>query len=116
MPLKDGGLQQEYAQAAYDIFRSSTGPQQIHVAYALLELGNALMQLGNPSEEMLKQALAILETELGVESAGAAEAMLSLGVVKGMLGEVEAAVEMLEHARAIFEQEFGPSHAKVRKY
>ena len=48
-----------------------------------------------------------------MESAEVATAMLSLGVAKGSLGEVVAAVELLERACNLFERNFGSSHVKV---
>ena len=48
-----------------------------------------------------------------MESAEAAKAMRSLGVAQGSLGEVAAAVELLEGACSIFKRKFGPSHAQV---
>ena len=73
------------------------------------------MQLGNASDAvpMLKLSHTIFEMELGVESAGAAKAMRSLGVAKGSLGEVDSAVKLLEGACNIFERKFGPSHVQV---
>ena len=39
--------------------------------------------------------------------------MRSLGVAKGKLGELKAAVDLLQSACAIFETEFGASHPQV---
>merc|ERR1719421_1825441 len=105
----------EYAQVAYDIYKSSMGPTHLLVASALLELGNAQVQLKNASEavSMLNLSHTIFERELGVESIGAAKAMRSLGVAKGSLGEVDSAVAMLEGAWNIFKRKFGPSHVQV---
>ena len=91
------------------------GPEHLLVAYALLELGNAQVQLRNASAavSMLKLSHKILERELGMDSAGAAKAMRSLGVAHGSLGEVDSAVELLEGACSIFKRKFGPSHVQV---
>ena len=107
--------QQEYAQVAYDTYKLSMGPMHRLVASALLELGNAQVQLGNASDAvpLLKLSHTIFERELGVESAGAAKAMRSLGVAKGSLGEVDSAVALLESACKIFKRKFGPSHVQV---
>ena len=113
--LKDGGRQQEHARVAYDIYKLSMGPTHLLVGYALLELGNALVQLGNPSEAVstLNLSQAILGRELGMESAEVAMAMRSVGVAKGLLGEVVSAVELLERACSIFKNKFGPAHVQV---
>ena len=62
---------------------------------------------------ILNQSQAILERELGMESAEVAMAMRSVGVAKGLLGEVVSAVELLERARNIFKNKFGPAHVQV---
>jgi len=113
--LKDGGGQQDYARVAYDIYKLSMGPTHLLAAYALLELGDAQVHLGNPSEavSILNQSHTIFGRELGMESAEVATAKLSLGVAKGSLGEVVAAVELLERACNLFERNFGSSHVKV---
>ena len=107
--------QQEYAQVAYDIYKSSMGPTHLLVAHALLELGNAQVRVGNASEavSLLNLSHTIFERELGMESAAAAKAMRSLGVAKGSLGEVDSAVALLEGACKIFKRKFGPSHVQV---
>ena len=107
--------QQEYAQVAYDIYKVSMGPTHLLIAHALLELGNAHVQVGNASEavSMLDLSKTIFERELGMESAAAAKAMRSLGVAKGSLGEVDSAVALLEGACEIFKRKFGPSHVQV---
>ena len=91
------------------------GPKHLLVAHALLVLGNAQVQVGNASEavSMLNLSYTIYERELGMKSAGAAKAMRSLGVARGSLGEVIAAVELLEGACSIFKCKFGPSHVQV---
>ena len=91
------------------------GPEHLLVAYALLELGNAQLQIGNASEavSMLNLAHTIFARELGMDSAVAAKAMRSLGLAKGSLGEVHSAVALLKGACNIFERQFGPSHALV---
>ena len=48
-----------------------------------------------------------------MESAEAAMAMRSIGVAKGLLGEMVSAVELLERARSIFKKHFGPAHVQV---
>ena len=48
-----------------------------------------------------------------METAEAAKAMRSLGVAKGALGEVAAAVDLLEGACSILKRKFGPSHVQV---
>merc|ERR1711869_145457 len=113
--LKDGVRQQEHAQVAYDLYKLSMGAKHLLVAYALLELGNAKVQMGNASEavSMLNLSHTIFERELGMESAGAAKAMRSLGVAKGSLGELDSAVALLEDACNIFKRKFGPSHVQV---
>ena len=113
--LKDGVRQQDYALVAYDIYKSSIGPTHLLVAHALLELGNAHVQMGNAREavSMLNLSHTIFERELGMESIGAAKAMRSLGVAKGSLGEVDSAVTLLEGACNIFKRKFGPSHVQV---
>ena len=62
---------------------------------------------------MLNLSYTIFERELGMESAGAAKAMRSLGVAKGSLGEVDSAVALLEGACKMFKNTFGPSHVQV---
>ena len=91
------------------------GTTHLLVADALLELGNAQVQVGNASEavSMLNVSHTIFERELGMESAAAAKAMRSLGVAKGSLGEVDSAVVLLEGACKIFKLRFGPSHVQV---
>merc|ERR1712167_267247 len=105
----------EYAQVAYEIYKSSVGPTHLLVASALLELGNAQVKVGNASEavSLLNLSHTIFGRELGMESTGAAKAMRSLGVAKGSLGEVDSAVAMLEGAWNIFKRKFGRSHVQV---
>merc|ERR1712118_289744 len=113
--LKDGVRQQEHAQVAYDIYKSSIGPTNLLVAHALLELGNAQVHVGNASEavSLLNLSHTIFERELGMDSAAVAKAMRSLGLAKGSLGEVDSAVPLLEGACKIFKCKFGPSHVQV---
>ena len=91
------------------------GPTHLLVAHALLELGNAHVQVGNASEavSMLDLSHTVFERELGMESIGAAKAMRSLGVAKGSLGEVDSAVALLEGACNIFKLKFGHLHVQV---
>ena len=91
------------------------GPTHLLVASALLQLGNAQVQVGNASEavSMLNLSYTIFERELGMDSAAAAKAMRSLGLAKGSLGEVDSAIALLEGACRIFKRKFGPSHVQV---
>ena len=113
--LNDGEQHEIYAQVAHDIYKLSMGPTHVLVAYALLELGNAQVHMGNASEavSMLNLSRTIYERELGMESVGAAKAMRSLGVAKGSLGEVDSAVALLEGACNIFKLKFGHLHVQV---
>ena len=113
--LKEGVRQQGHAQVACDIYKLSMGHTHVLVAYAQLELGNAQVQLGNPREavSILNQSPKIIGRVLGIESAGAAKVMRSLGIAQGSLGEVDSAVELLEAACNIFKRKFGTSHVKV---
>ena len=92
------------------------GPKHLRVADALLELGDAHVQLRSSTEAVLilKQSLDIFETELGGESVGAAKAVRLLGVAEASLGQLKAAVDSLERACGIFEREFGPFHCQTK--
>jgi len=95
--------------------RSRLGEQPVSRARLLDTIGQVYraLELSEPAEPLLREALAIREKELGAEHPDVATSLDKLGDLLWIRGNYAEAEAALLRALAIREKEFGPDHLLV---